>query len=597
MSTSSLSPIKPDVKELSDAPHDSETIQDSKPNPIELAAPNGKHVGLEDTAIQPETSTKRIKVKPLGIPSSPIDMTKPVVSAVQNASVPSDDWQTAYVWAFISKFHQRSKIPKLECYDDYERSLVEPVPNRPDDTLEGILICFLNNLKPGIRNLDCENVQAKLSEYISDMLAQSTEFTVWDHEWAHNEEARGSCCTSNPDRLYLGRLLHGGETVEDRVEKNPIRRMQKENKGLFELDWQERVKLLRQLVDWQLTACPAIRSVIDNEWKFAPKLKKDPVSIDYSVHTEPLGQDRLKNRIWALDDSGRLYRSGNPFKRPCHLVLMSRNLAELRTYTEQCQAHGASKPPRAKGSGSKGRMTAAEEREYKKTIARIKSEKELGEKLEELIPAVEKEEARVLRQKRKSAERARFAQTVEERSTRTRRPTKQVDYTYDDGDDFVSIFSFQTRTGETSYEEQQSRRPVIPGERQSARVRGLDTVDHSDAGSTGTHSNGAGGGGASIDVNGASGEGGRKKRMKGYAWVEEVVPWERLSEEEKLRLRAPGGENGVPNGDEVPAAKFEQGSDETRMGTSEAEEVEPIEVDDPADTAGTSEGQSIEVDE
>lgn len=36
----------------------------------------------------------------------------------------------------------------------FERCLIEPVANRPDDVLEGILIRFLQNLKPGLRDLE-----------------------------------------------------------------------------------------------------------------------------------------------------------------------------------------------------------------------------------------------------------------------------------------------------------------------------------------------------------------------------------------------------------------------------------------------------------
>lgn len=39
--------------------------------------------------------------------------------------------------------------------DSFERSLYEPVANRPEDVLEGVLIAFLKNLKPGLRNLEC----------------------------------------------------------------------------------------------------------------------------------------------------------------------------------------------------------------------------------------------------------------------------------------------------------------------------------------------------------------------------------------------------------------------------------------------------------
>lgn len=36
----------------------------------------------------------------------------------------------------------------------FERCLSEPMAIRPDDILEGVLIQFLRNLKPGLRNLE-----------------------------------------------------------------------------------------------------------------------------------------------------------------------------------------------------------------------------------------------------------------------------------------------------------------------------------------------------------------------------------------------------------------------------------------------------------
>ena len=80
-------------------------------------------------------------------------------------------WQVAYVWAFIVKFNQKERIRGLESAEEYvpsplislresqktdysfERSLIEPVAVRPDDVLEGILIQFLKNLRPALRNL------------------------------------------------------------------------------------------------------------------------------------------------------------------------------------------------------------------------------------------------------------------------------------------------------------------------------------------------------------------------------------------------------------------------------------------------------------
>lgn len=37
--------------------------------------------------------------------------------------------------------------------DSFEKALEEPIANQPDDILEGILVRFMSNLKPGTRNI------------------------------------------------------------------------------------------------------------------------------------------------------------------------------------------------------------------------------------------------------------------------------------------------------------------------------------------------------------------------------------------------------------------------------------------------------------
>lgn len=96
-----------------------------------------------------------------------------------------------------------------------------------------------------------ENIQSHLSNYISDQLLNSNEFTVWDEPWPAHEDQRGACCSTVPDRLEQGRLRQPGEDPKTRVERNPIKKMEAHGRGIFELEWQERAKLLRQLVDWQ----------------------------------------------------------------------------------------------------------------------------------------------------------------------------------------------------------------------------------------------------------------------------------------------------------------------------------------------------------
>ncbi|KAL7423050.1 hypothetical protein Q5752_002349 [Cryptotrichosporon argae] len=407
----------------------------------------------------------------------------------------SDDWQVAYVWAFIVKFGLLERIRRLECLEDFERCLTQPVANRPDDVFEGVLVKFLSNLKPGLRNLDCTNVQAHLSSYITEHLHYSPEFTVWDRPWPAHEDARGPCCSDQPNRLELGRLRYAGEEPIERTKRNPIRQVEERGGGLFELDWRERAALLRQLVDWQLTHSDAVRAVIAREYKVEPKGRKrteEEKKRDAdrkangdvnSLAIMPLGHDRARNRIWSLDSSARLYRSGNPFKRPCPLTAICTTRAELAALTASWAEHGASQPPPAGKKASKADAAAR-----RKVVKGIEEEAALAKRVEEeVMGRAEKEEQRVARQRKRVEDANRLLLSAEVRSTRTRRSTRKVDYTYDGFDDEDE----QPRRGgrgDASHDDVPGR-PVLPGERRSARVSGRNgggsvggsTVDDDDA--------------------------------------------------------------------------------------------------------------------
>jgi hypothetical protein len=51
------------------------------------------------------------------------------------------------------------------------------------------------------------------------------------------------------ERHRLGRLDE--EALQDRDVRNPLKQIEVRGGGLFELEWYERARLLRQLVDWQ----------------------------------------------------------------------------------------------------------------------------------------------------------------------------------------------------------------------------------------------------------------------------------------------------------------------------------------------------------
>jgi hypothetical protein len=129
-------------------------------------------------------------------------------------------------------------------------------------------------------------------------------------------------------------------------------------------------------------------------------------------------------------------------------------MTETTEHATQYSEYGHEPLPKPKGSGSKGKLTKSDEAIHKKAMIGKDNEKALAEKIEALIPLIEKEEAvsarsctgtstnatvqRVQRQKKKVAAAFELAQLAEVRSTRTRRPTRKIDYSYNDDVSFTS---------------------------------------------------------------------------------------------------------------------------------------------------------------
>lgn len=237
-----------------------------------------------------------------------------------------------------------------------------------------------------------------------------------------------------------------------------------------------------------------------------------------------------------------MYRSGNPFKRPCPLVPFTFTRDELQAEQERFAAYGAEKMPKLVGSGPKGKPTRTELRDHNKLVKGIQDEAKLAEKLAELAPNVEKEEARVQRARKKIQQelqnRALFEMRSMDRPTRSRRTTQKVDYTYDgwDSDEDVSAGALSIQPADCQDEprrggrrgrgaaeyEPESRRPVIPGERRSARVsarQAMEEEEYEEPARSPTPP-------PSPPKESKSStrevfpEG--VKKVKGYAWVEEV---------------------------------------------------------------------------
>lgn len=110
---------------------------------------------------------------------------------------------------------------------------------------------------------------------------------------------------------------------------------------------------------------------------------------------------------------------------------MTTTRAELQAQMEEFQKYGESKLSKPAGSGPKGKTTKKQDVEHRRAVKGIQDEKDLGKWVEGFLPDVEKEEARVSRARKRVLDTMRILQQAELRTTRTRRSTKKIDYTYD----------------------------------------------------------------------------------------------------------------------------------------------------------------------
>lgn len=137
--------------------------------------------------------------------------------------------------------------------------------------------------------------------------------------------------------------------IEDLVKhelKNPMfsilkwdeNHLRREN-GFWDLDWYEKLHLLRVLVDHQLSYSAKIKSIIDENFEKAlvkptkqtacSSSKVDAKPSQNPLSIKPLGLDRHLKTWWQIDDSPRIYCSGNPYKANCTWTVLSTSQSEF----------------------------------------------------------------------------------------------------------------------------------------------------------------------------------------------------------------------------------------------------------------------------
>ncbi|KAJ3783133.1 hypothetical protein GGU10DRAFT_405483, partial [Lentinula aff. detonsa] len=317
-----------------------------------------------------------------------------------NAKHPSDRWESLFIYSFICKFtNLRGKVEGLETPMDFENALLLRESNV---IVTNILTRFILNLRPQTRNLSEDQISSTVASVLGDYFKTSERTIFWNDDLHKNVDPFPS--------------LEG---------------------GFFAADWDFKVrvlrlKILRQLVELQLSHSTDIKAKIDRAWgaNFNKNKKKDPTNAPpepsdpdsrANLQMLPLGQDSERKRYWVADKSPRVYISTNPWKITAIFQSISSTRVEYVALIENVK-QTAPRPAGAKGKAKKWTKQEA-------------SHHALVEALEARLEIIDAELARVAKVQRKIEQRKLLIAQAELRQTRTRRQTRRPDYVYNNGAD------------------------------------------------------------------------------------------------------------------------------------------------------------------
>ncbi|KAL0068672.1 hypothetical protein AAF712_004388 [Marasmius tenuissimus] len=211
--------------------------------------------------------------------------------------------------------------------------------------------------------------------------------------------------------------------------------------GFWSASWNLKLKILRQLVELQLTHSPEIKGKIDRAWGVhhnknkkkdsptAPPPPEDPES-QQNLQLLPLGQDISRKRYWAADLSPRIYVSTNPWKITATLQTISSTREEYVSVIEQLKANA---PPPAKTKKKRPRPEIAHEQLIKSLEERLEDiDKELVVSVYSYHPR-KKEHAIALHSLQCLLLLVEEDQTAHEHTFPSGRQTRKPDYVYANG--------------------------------------------------------------------------------------------------------------------------------------------------------------------
>ncbi|KXN88772.1 hypothetical protein AN958_06640 [Leucoagaricus sp. SymC.cos] len=301
-----------------------------------------------------------------------------------DATHPSDRWESLFVYSFILKFtNLKEKILGFESPMDLEEALLS---NEPNDILTKILGRFILNLKPQTRNLSTDQMSTTLMGVLAEYFKTSERTMFWDDDV--------------------------------KVNVDPFVGMEA---GFFAADWDFKLKILRQLVELQLTHSQEIKAAIDRAWGVVHnkhKKEKGAAAADNSGITKdtldflPFGMDHKRERYWVADDSPRVYVSTNPWRLNASFKAVSSTREEYLQVIENLKA------------------SLPEPKQGKKRTRNEQFHMELTVGLEERIEKIDLHLARVTKVRKKIEQNRILMAQAELRETRTRRQARRPDYVY-----------------------------------------------------------------------------------------------------------------------------------------------------------------------
>ncbi|KAJ9120166.1 hypothetical protein QFC22_003065 [Naganishia vaughanmartiniae] len=331
------------------------------------------------------------------------------------------DWQVPYVWAFIVKFCKEA-IKGLCIVDELggnlanlssTRNHLAPARRVSADRLQGrarallqhgfeLTFVTFNSLEAGLQSMgphdgiaevlaallkgvQGQNPDARpkhepspdqlaisVKKLLESRLKSGCPLTVFDSyvygvkSYVPKDQGEGS--VSARKELDQYRNLERTDVQEDRRRRNPLL-----EKGFWAVEWQVRLKILRQLVDWTHSLYSA--------------KKQRPASTVYSCDIEGV-KDGSKRHIYRIDPSYRVYAANKMYHMGAPLHVLTSNRAEYENLVAEYKA-------------SQRTLEQLQKSGKKNSVAKRNAENNIkvGELLEEDLPKIEEAEAEIARAK------------------------------------------------------------------------------------------------------------------------------------------------------------------------------------------------------